>query len=192
MTKRLLLILSSLLFLSLVAGLALFFYFQPTFYTPPPPVDFQMRIYGGEVVGREGGEVRWRLFVEEMEEVKGDKMTFTQRPYGEFYRQGEVQYTIVSDSILYHVKTGDLEFIEDVILETPEGDRLTSDLLLWDEKLQEISSPGPVQLFMGENRLEADGMKGYHQEDIFDFWDHVVLSIPVSRKDMDEGEREDE
>lgn len=192
MTKRVQLIFGSLLVLFVVVGFSFFYYFQPTLYTPPRPADFQLRIQDGEIVGRESGEVRWRLFVQEMEEMKEDLMVFTDGTYGEFYRQGEVEYTIVSDVIYFHVPTGDLEFVDSVVLETSEGDRLESHLLLWDEERKVLSSPGSVQLFMGEKRLEAERMSIYQEDDIFDFWDQVVLSVPTSGQGRGQGEEEDD
>lgn len=192
MIKRGLVIFLSLLVLLLVIAFSLFLYFQPTFYVPASVVDFQLKITEGEVVGWEDGEVRWRLFVEEIEDVKDDYMNFTGGTYGEFYRDGDLEYSITSEKIIYHVKTKQLDFIDAVVLTTVEGDYLTSQRLHWDEDTKELTSPGPVTLYLGENQLQAQRMTVYQEEDIFDFWDQVVLSVPLWGDVKHEGEDEDE
>lgn len=192
MVRKVLIFLSTLLVILLVVGFALFLYYQPTFHIPTPQLDYQIRIHGGEVIGWQEGEVRWRLLVKEMEEMKENLVIFSGGTYGEFYRKGEVEYTIRSEVIQYYPKTKDLEFIGSVLLTTKEGDTLESHLLLWDDNLKELTSPGPVKLLSKGNRLEAERMKIYQQEDIFDFWDHVILSVPLSGQGRDKGEEEDE
>lgn len=184
-------ILASLLAFFILLGLSLFFYFQPTFYQPTPGVEYQIRIAEGEVVGRSGGEVRWRLFLEEMEDMDGDVMHFKEGVYGEFYREDEVEYTITSNEVIYYTKKGDIEFLGSVVLTTEEGDRLLSEHLLWDDKEETLESPGPVRLLVGKSILRAARMKGYYQDDIFDFFDDVTLEVLLGSQ-RKEGEEEHE
>lgn len=182
MIRKALLIVASIIGILLILAFALFLHFQPTFdFFTPSLVDYQLRIKEGEVVGRRDGEVQFRLIAKEIEEIEDHQFYFTGEPYGEFYQGSEVAHIITSDTILYHTKKGDLEFLGSVSFETLEGDRLLTDLLLWSDKDDELLSPGPVKLFMDGAVLEAKKMRVFYREEIFDFFDDVVLTVSSKR-----------
>lgn len=136
--------------------------------------------------------MQWRLIIDEVEEMDGHSYHFTGGSYGEFYGEGEVVYMITSDEIIYDTKRGELDFIGSVVLENPQGDLLKSQRLLWNDRDEELTSPGPVQLFVGYTVLEAESMKGFYRDDIFDFFDDVILTVPLRGQDRDKGREDDE
>ena len=188
--SRRLLIAGFLIFLLLLAGIFSFFYRPSTEPEEDERVDFRLQLREGEVVVRREGEVRWLLKVKQMEEAEKNIITCTDGVEGYYYRNGEIEYLIFGNRMTYDQGRGKLELEEDVRLETPEGDYLTSQLLIWEEDTDLLHSPGPVKLQSGNSLLWAREMTSDLDTMIFDFEGEIELRIPLTGEE--EGVMNDE
>lgn len=70
---------------------------------------------------------------------------------------GTVSSTVTADSGTYEWRTGNMEAHGDVVAVTPDGRRLTTSILRYNKRLDQISGPAPFVFDAPDRHLEGDG-----------------------------------
>ncbi len=113
-------------------------------------VDYHFRLAESEVVGWSKGEKVWRILVETIMEprdegsrVTGENIVLQDISEGFFYRAGDVFFTFTVREAHYNTRTENLKLFN-VRLETPAGDWMESEQVLYEKEKETLFSPGPV------------------------------------------------
>ncbi len=164
--KKWLIVLLVVLIIALGAGI--FWYFQPRDFVLPigeeEEISFHFRLAGNEVVGWSRGEMVWRIKVQTIVDPErersgkmGERLILKDIEEGYFYRDGEVFFTFSVEEAHYHTRSEDLNLFG-FRMETPGGDWMESDEMIYIKADEILRSPGQVIGKVGRTDIEAERM----------------------------------
>lgn len=149
-------------------GAGIFWYFQSRDFVLPigeeEEISFHFRLAGNEVVGWSRGEMVWRIKVQTIVDPErersgkmGERLILKDIEEGYFYRDGEVFFTFSVEEAHYHTRSEDLNLFG-FRMETPGGDWMESDEMIYTKADEILRSPGQVIGKVGGTDIEAQRM----------------------------------
>jgi LPS export ABC transporter protein LptC len=96
----------------------------------------------------------------------------------DFYqRSGEIRSILTADSGRVDSRHGDLEAIGNVVVVTPDGNRLETEQLSWDRKGSRVTSEVAVRLVHGSDVLTGVGFESDPNLERFELFEQVRASV---------------
>lgn len=117
----------------------------------------------------EGGAQRAEIIAGQMEHfMQGDSSYAVLQPHPDstegritahlFTSEGDSSATLRADRMLYYEEQGRFEAFGRVVVTTPEGKRLNTEHLTWDEADRKIRTPGFVRITTPSEYVEGTGL----------------------------------
>ncbi|MDH3215549.1 MAG: LPS export ABC transporter periplasmic protein LptC [Candidatus Krumholzibacteria bacterium] len=108
----------------------------------------------------DSGLVQWKLSAPRANRYSKEKLVLLENPVIEFFSaEGELQTTLVSQSGEYSEETRDMLAFGNVQVESVDGDKLETDSLFWNNKLDKILSESFVKLTRGKDVITGRGLE---------------------------------
>ncbi|MEA2022246.1 MAG: LPS export ABC transporter periplasmic protein LptC [Candidatus Caldatribacteriota bacterium] len=116
-----------------------------------------VKIEQGIVSGIKDGQKEWEIEAGKISLGKDRKNTiFEEIKKAIIYKDDKPNLNIKAKKCIADMKSKSMELVEDVIIETEEGDILKGERFFWNSEEETLSSMDPVELMVKENNITAD------------------------------------
>ncbi|HBG02033.1 MAG TPA: LPS export ABC transporter periplasmic protein LptC [Firmicutes bacterium] len=152
-TKRVILLLTALLAVTVYIVFRFFVQPQPPPVSVPPSVE----LMESKLIGRQDGVRQWEILAKSVLQA-GDSVTLTDMDEIIMFQAGEPYLYIDSDRAIWDRKSDILHLHSSVVRDIEGGFRLESDLLIWNGVEKTLTSPGPAFILWEGLEIEAGQM----------------------------------
>ncbi len=145
----------------------------PSPVTLPPAQLEQGRLTGADEAGRK----QWELVTDHLSTDEIHHTVVLDRVRGQFYKQGNVQMTLVAARAVFHTDTRDVELTGDVQVRTPDGRTMRAPRVRWDATPKQLVASGGVTVVQRDMTIRADTVTSDLDLKNTTFSGHVVVTV---------------
>lgn len=146
---------------------------------PPSPVPLPpAQLEQGKLTGAdEAGNKQWELVTDHLSTDDIHHTVVLDRVRGQFYKQGNVQMTLVASRALFRTDTKDVELTGDVQVRTPDGRTMRAPRVRWEASHKRLVASGGVTVVQRDMTIRADSVSSDLDLKNTTFSGHVVVTV---------------